>query len=170
MACWLCLPLLCSAQLCSSKVITLHRTSLAGGLLNTSEGAHIYEMYLGPAQRGLRFFWHAAYAQRQAGNKWCAAGGGRILTRSAHSSLYWLSAMRHCSPNMVTYSHHFQGTLLAFASWNTHSCRRFSCGMQCKAPLHQPWGCLPLTRLRVAEATCFARILSVASLAAGCRL
>jgi hypothetical protein len=63
------------------------------------------------------------------------AGGGPVCggvprTRSAHCSVYWLSAMRHCSPNMVTYSHHFHGTLLALASWNTHSCRRFSCGTQ----------------------------------------
>lgn len=52
---------------------------------------------------------------------------GRTL--SAHSSLYWLSAILHVSPNLVLYSHHFQGTPLSFASLNTHSCRRFSCGV-----------------------------------------
>ncbi len=59
--------------------------------------------------------------------------GGR--TRSAHSSLYWLSAILHCSPNLVLYSHHFHGTPLSFASLNTHSCRRFSCSTNHHLPL-----------------------------------
>lgn len=60
-----------------------------------------------------------------------ASGVGKardlLLTRSAHSSLYWFSLILHSSPNLVTYSHHFQGTPLSFASLNTHSWRRFSC-------------------------------------------
>ena len=52
---------------------------------------------------------------------------GFRLTRSAHSSLYWFSLILHSSPNLVTYSHHFQGTPLSFANLNTQSCLRFSC-------------------------------------------